>query len=426
MSGLEALRWFALAILAAIVAVAGQNEAEAANNLGLKTFPLTIVNNSGLAQDMYVYIWAQYDNKYYYISNVQGDMTQFRSTKGRFASFGINAGTAKRFVVQLPQLSAARVTISYDKPMQVLVSAAGAPSTPIGWSKSDPNLDTLFDWFEYTWADVAPGSLPALPANSTSLNTNATQVDMFGLPMMIRMTGVDPNNKPQTTAAGFSTPDARRSIVTAMARAPTPWRNLVVRNAGGFPVRVISPYNGINFGTFPQNQLAPYIAKVWSRYVKPGLTATTNATGVKAIFTGRIQDGNLVFSIPAVAGQTVTFAKPTSQMAYEGYLGTVPVGAGATLQAQAAQLATYVQAALLRSTMLTVPDISACPGVKAYYVNNPINWYSKIIHKYAYRNQAYGFGWDDNCNQASDYTVFNPKRVTLIINAIVPPKKAAH
>lgn len=422
MPGLQSLRWLAAAILATIIAVAGQSKAEAANNLGLKTLPLTILNRSGLGQDMYVYIWANYNNKFYYISNVNGDMTQFKSTNGKFANFGINAGKAKRFVVQLPQLSASRVTISYGKPMQVMVSG-GAPSTPIGWSKSDPNLNTLFDWFEYTWADVAPGSQPALPANSTSLNTNATQVDMFGLPMMIRMNGVDPNNNPQTTAAGFNKPGARQGIVRALAKAPAPWRNLVVRNANKFPVRVISPYNGMDFGSFPQNQLDPYINQVWARYTKPGLVATTNATGVNATFTGLVQNGNLVFSIPHAAGQTVTFAKPTSQMAYQGYLGTVPAGASSTLQAQAAQLATYIQAALLRSTMLTVPNISSCPGVNAYYVNNPINWYSKIIHQYAYKKLAYGFGWDDNCNQASDYTVFNPKGVQLIINAIVPPKR---
>lgn len=418
------LGWTKTLILAAIVAVFAHAKVEAANNLGLKTVPLTILNNSGTQMDMYVYIWANYNNKFYYVSNANGDMTQFTSTNNKFANFGLNAGNGKKYTIQLPQLSAARVTISYGKPMQVMVSSGGAPSTPIGWSSSDPNLHTLFDWFEYTWADVAAGSLPNLPANSTSLNTNATQVDMLGLTMMLRMNGVDPNNNPQVTAAGFNTPGARQNIMNSLAKAPAPWRNLVVRNPSKFPVRIISPYNGMAFGTFPQSQLAPYINKVWSRYMKPGLLATTNATGVNATFTGLVKNNQLVFSIPKTTGQTVTFAKPTSQMAYEGYLGTVPAGASATLQAQAAQLATYIQAALLRSTMLTVPNISSCPGVKAYYVNNPVNWYSKIVHQYAYKNLAYGFGWDDNCNQASDYTVFNPKGVQLVINALVPPKKS--
>ncbi len=418
----KAFGWVKVAVLAAVVAITAQEKVEAANNIGLDTVPLVIVNKSGSTEDMYVYIWANYNGKFYYVSNANGDMTQFTSTNNQFQPFGLNAGTAKRYTVQLPQLSAARVTVSYGKAMQVLVSSTGSPSTPVGWSSSDPNLHTLFDWFEYTWAD---GGNANLPPNSTNLNANATQVDMLGLTMMVQMTGVDALNNPTRTAAGFNKPAARQNIMTALAKAPKPWRNLVVRDASKFPVRIISPYNGMAFGTFPQNQLAPYINKVWSRYLKPGLIATTNAGGVNTTFTGLVKNNQLVFSVPKVTGQTVTFAKPTSLMAYQAYPGTVPAGASATLQAQAAQLETYIQAALLRTTMLTVPNISSCPGVKAYYVNNPINRYSQIIHQYAYKKQAYGFGYDDNCNQASDYTVFNPTGVRLVINAIVPPKKNA-
>lgn len=396
--------------------------AEAANNLGLDTLPLTIVNNSGLSTPMYVYIWAEYNSANYYVSAANGTMTKLTSTGGKFQPFGLSAGTAKTYTVQIPKLSAVRVYVSYGRQMQVNVGSNGSPSTPVGWAKSDPNLTTLFDWFEYTWVD---GGNANLPPNSTNLNGNATQVDMLGLTMMLRLKGVDATNKPILTAAGFNTATARQNIMTALQKAPAPWRNLVIKGSGNVPVRAISPYNGMAYGTFPTNQLAGYINQVWHKYRKPLMRTTTNAGGVTGNFVGVVQGNNLVFSQPHTTGQTVTFAKPTSLMAYQAYPGTVPAGASATLKAQAAQIETYVQAALMRTTMLKNGNISSCPSPKTYYVNKPVNMYSKIIHQYAFKRQAYGFGYDDNCNQASDYTVFNPTGVQLTIQAVVPPKTKA-
>src|SRR5438034_107496 len=75
-----------------------------------------------------------------------------------------------------------------------------APSAPCGWcgagnTENNNNFNTIFDWVELAW--TGDGSV-------TTMGGNTTEVDMFGLPLLLALAGTDPvNNQPAIEYAGF-------------------------------------------------------------------------------------------------------------------------------------------------------------------------------------------------------------------------------
>ncbi len=408
----------AAALLA--VMIAAEPAHAATNNQNQETVPLTIYNRSGLPGTWYVLVTGQ-DNstgQYWYVSDTSGDVSSFPyGTKPSYVSpykqYGIAFTKKTAITLNVPTLTATRIYVSYGRKMWIQPTK-GVPSTPNGWQSTDKNYSTLFDWAEYTWNDVAQ------PSNfQTSLNGNLTQVDMLGLPMLLEFAGASATKPSVVTRAGFSSPKSRSQIFAAFAAAGAPWSNLVARPGRGIPLRVNSPYNGMKAGVLPKNQLAGYINKVFSTYGSKTMVANTNAIpGPDVTFNGKVSGGNLVFTQEGNSANTVIFAKPTSNQAYSGYGPSNLAPNGTPLQLQGSQIGTMVQAGFMRGTMITEPTISACPGTSAYYVNAPVNMYAKIMHQYAYQHKAYGFGYDDRCNQSSDESVFDPTEMALTIMPI--------
>jgi|GEM_PF-1653178 len=410
------------------MAVAGFSGAgQAANNKGFDTIPLTITNNTGYDGDIYVYAWGQWPaqapSTWYYVTNADGDVSTY-AYMPTYENVGFSIGSGKSVTIQIPQLVASRVYFSLGKPMKIVAGTTGAPSTPSGWTKGGPNMDTVFDWFEYSWE----------PAGNTDpfLNGNTTQVDMLGLPMKLTFSGDGPPpsyKSGYSQTRGFTNPNARSKIFAAIQKknVSKQYRRLLLAKKAKIPTRIISPYNGIKYGVFNKNQLSGYINSVWKKYRRAHMVATTtagtpaNQPAVTYKFLGKVRGNRLTFDrvSPAPAVNNVaTFMKPTSQQAFQGWGPTQTYPAGSAEGAQAAALGTFLQAGLMRTTILKKANISACPKntKKAYYRNKPVNFYSKIIHLYALKHQAYGFGYDDMCNQASDMQVFNPTgvKVTLL------------
>ncbi len=417
---------FKTAIIAAVAALAALlatvSAGEAANNKGMATIPLTLINKSGHRGKMFVMVYGQLGSTWYVVTNKKGDVAALPDSN-TYRPYGLNVGRKKKLTIRVPELMHSRVYVSFGKKLQ-LISPGGAPTPTSGWSKLDqnndtnPNFYTLFDWFEYSWGPQPAPVPPLLPANATYINGNQTQVDMFGIPMLFTFVGVDANNKVSVLKGGFSSAKARKNIFTALRRAGAPWHSLVVDPHRGIPLRAISPYNGISMGTFPSNQLDSYIDQVWAKYT--GATAAktliANTTGPTQNFTGQVSGTSLVFT--RSTGGTATFSKPTTMQAYQAWAPTVSDPGDGDLVTGAGEIETYVQAALLRSTMLVNNDIGTCPSKTPYYRYAPVDQYSKIIHQYAYKHLAYGFGYDDHCNQGSDQQVFQPRKVILRIQAL--------
>ncbi len=396
------------AIVAAALTATESFAGEAAEGAKFDTMPMTIVNNSGYRGKMFVFIYGMDEElNWYRVINKAGDVAPFPDTSAHTA-YGIKFKNKKKARIRLPELISARVYISYGKKLKF--SSPGAePSPPEGWSASDKNYKTLFDRFEYDWIpessffDWGISPSPKLPANSTYLIGRLTQVDMIGIPMLYTVKGVNVNNKPTKIRVGFDKPGARDKILTRMRDAGHPWKGLLIADGRNGPLRAISPYDGIGAKIFPANQLDSYIDQVWSKYASSTMTAVLQGDPVLR-FTGKVSGGELVFTAKGPDGFTIPYGKPTTMQLY----GERPSIAYLDLD-------NMLKATFMRSTILADGDISACPDPAVYYKNTPVNMYAKILHKHAYQHKAYAFGFDNECDQASDSRIFNPTSLTLKI-----------
>ncbi len=233
---------------------------------------------------------------------------------------------------------------------------------PAGWVTSDPNYPVLHDCAEFTY-------------NSSGMFCNTTMVDMFSVPMSIRLTGA----KEQTT--GTLRPGGRASVFAAVGRNAE-FERLVVDDT-----RVLAPGHGLDAGLFPKDYLAPYIDEVWSAYTGRDLVVTTNA----GAFTGRVRGERLTFSGPA----EVSFARPSTRdvLFCDGTLAAPNDGT-------TGPVAAVLGAGFNRSTLVSHP---AQPTTEPadFYRGDLSNHYSAALHAASADGKAYGFAFDDVADFAS-------------------------
>jgi len=381
-----------------------------ANNLGLRTIPFRIVNNTGHAGDLFLYVIGEVasNGKSYYLSNVNGDVTIVPQLL-QPTSLGLNLGAQTTYDVMLPQLRATRIFFSFDRGLVVTATAEGAPpSAPPGWVQTDPNFNTLFDFAEFTWLDDVQ------PSNFTStLGINATQVDMFGFAMLIALTGTDDaGTVGAVKKAGFNDSAARKKIFSALQSAGKPWRTLIMGDGRTVPLRVIAPYHGIEMGVFPANFLDDYIDQVWTFYTRKQLSAMSE----NRTYAGTIQDGLMVFNEVGGPDPPFKFDKPTSKAAFENAMpvrGCVvnnpPAWCG-----RAGAIGALMGAGFMRTTLLAATNLNKC-AVKSFYQNAPVNMYAETFHQYSLRQLAYSFGFDDTCDQSSFIQIHDPTKLQITI-----------
>jgi hypothetical protein len=365
------------------------------NNIGRELIPLTILNQTQ-RDNLYFYVVGTTEpltpeNHWYYLSDLNGNVTLCTPSNGEI-SYSLPLTEAET-VIQLPRLSGIRVYFSFDKQLYLTVGANGIPSSPAGWLK-DTNFQTLFDWVEGTWE---------VNATDMTLGANTTQVDMFGLPFALALTGFDANKQPLTVTGGFSHGGLRHQIFDALKQTPAPWKNLVISDAStGEDYRALSPYHGMELDLFPRSQLDDYIDRVWEKYT----TETLTASAENVTFTGQVSGGNLVFSDGA--GDTITFPKPDSFTVYTS--GPMPTKSSA----KAGVIQAALQAAFMRSTLLLSSILPDCTATD-YYQGEPVNLYAKTFHQFGTDGGAYAFGFDDVCSRSSFIIVHNPRSAAITL-----------
>jgi Beta-1,3-glucanase len=404
----------ALAFAAGVLWDAGAVRAqgvEKQNNLGLRTVPFRIVNHTNHPGKLYVYINGLVPtrgNRSFYVSNRSGNLTIVPQSATP-QSLALDLGRNEVVNLQLPQLTAMRIYFSLGRPVLVTATAQGAPpSTPAGWVKTDPNYRTIFDWTEFTWVDDPPAA-----RSDSTIGGNATQVDMFGIPMLIALRGHDDDGNPVTRKSGFSDAGARQKIFTDLANAGRPWSRLVLGANNVMPLRVIAPYHGMDFGVFPQNQLQGYINQVFQRYGSDSnrLTGQTQ----NRTYRGRVVGGDLVFT-ELNGSETFKFKKPNSKQAYQNDLPPIPnplTPAGDRARAIGALLG----GAFMRTALLLNSNLNACRKAQ-FYRDRPVNVYGRVFHTYGLRRLAYAFGFDDTCDQSSFVQVHDPAALTITLQGL--------
>jgi Beta-1,3-glucanase len=286
----------------------------------------------------------------------------------------------------------------------------------------DLNFNTIFDSVETTWEDQPP--IPGHAEITTNLGTNVTEVDLFGLPQQFTVQGIDPGTfQPGALGNGFLTTARRPTLLNTLQSFGPPWSNLIVANRA----RAISPNHAIHAtlaplnNLFPSNQLDGYINQVFQKYTTSFLTTTVSVAACPSCPTvtynlsGSTATGEFVFSDPHHGGAVFSFAKWSTLNAYDGnfpYGSLSPQSAEDILAALA--VGAKLQGALMRTTLLVNTNLDAC-ATSQFYVNSPVNMYAQLWHSAGKHGRAYGFGFDDTCDQSSFRLIFNPTKLTITL-----------
>ncbi|MFJ6737984.1 glycoside hydrolase family 64 protein [Streptomyces sp. NPDC091279] len=356
------------------------------NTAAAGPLPVTVVNSSGSFDNASVHL--------YVVGNVDGRQVRLTpegtvvpvaaSDNGAdgFTDYAIPLVGSGETKLSLPYMSG-RIYVSLGQKLKFKAvtdgNGAAALQYPAGWVASDPNYGVLHDCAEFTY-------------NAAGMFCNTTMVDMFSVPLAIRLTG----EKDQTT--GTLRPGGRAAAFAAVKQVAE-FAPLVVDDT-----RIIAPGHGLDAGLFAQDYFAPYIDEVWSAYTGKDLTVTTNA----GTFTGRVRGDQFTFSGPA----SVSFAKPTTRdvLFCDGNLAAPNDGT-------TGPVAAVLGAGFNRSTLLSVPAQPATDPA-AFYQGALTNHYAKAIHAATEDGKAYGFAFDDVADFASYIQDPTPKSFTLTLTPL--------
>ncbi|MFJ2607857.1 glycoside hydrolase family 64 protein [Streptomyces sp. NPDC087425] len=356
------------------------------NTAAAGPLPVTVVNSSGSFDNASVHL--------YVVGNVDGRQVRLTpegtvvpvaaSDNGAdgFTDYAIPLVGSGETKLSLPYMSG-RIYVSLGQKLKFKAvtdgNGAAALQYPAGWVASDPNYGVLHDCAEFTY-------------NAAGMFCNTTMVDMFSVPLAIRLTG----EKDQTT--GTLRPGGRAAAFAAVKQVAE-FAPLVVDDT-----RIIAPGHGLDAGLFAQDYFAPYIDEVWSTYTGKDLTVTTNA----GTFTGRVRGDQFTFSGPA----SVSFAKPTTRdvLFCDGNLAAPNDGT-------TGPVAAVLGAGFNRSTLLSVPAQPATDPA-AFYQGALTNHYAKAIHAATEDGKAYGFAFDDVADFASYIQDPTPKSFTLTLTPL--------
>jgi hypothetical protein len=333
------------------------------------TLPLTIVNDSGSFDNanVHVYIVGNQDGRQVRVTpdGALAPIAVSDNGPDGFTDYAIGLAGSGETRLTLPYLSG-RIYVSLGQKLRFKAVTDGngnaALQYPAGWVTSDPNYPVLHDCAEFTY-------------NASGMFCNTTMVDMFSVPLSIRLTGAKDQSTGTLRAGG------RAAAFTAVRQAEE-FAPLVVEDR-----RVIAPGHGLDAGLFAKDYLAPYIDEVWSTYTGRDLTVTTNA----GTFTGRVRGERFTFDGPA----QVSFAKPSTRdvLFCDGSLAAPNDGT-------TGPVAAVLGAGFNRTTLLSHPA-QPTTDAAAFYRTDLTNHYAKAMHAATQDGKAYGFAFDDVADFAS-------------------------
>lgn len=386
-----------LACLAALGSIGAAGAAHA------QTVPVTILNKTGISGKLYVTVLGlQPGTATHLYSDAAGNTKPFATENPTPSDYGFNT-TGNSITFQVPQLQSARIYVSFCQPSYITVTRSNngagslAPNTPAPWVPTDANYKTVIDYAEF---DYRPGG-NGLP----HFDTDLTQVDTLGIPMQLNLKSAS-----QNLTSGFNNAASGPAILAALATA-SPYNKLVVRDSKKRALRVLIPEKAMALAPsdpnyFPNTTLNNYIDQVFTNFAKPGKSFTLNDG--TTVYTGTVVNNQLQLK-PNNGGDATVFGKPSTQYVWQN---GAPFASGN--QGPAGNLQRYIQAAFLRSIFLTNSDISACP-VKNAYTQPPINAYSSLMHANSIHGGAYGFAYDDVCENSSNIALDNPTQLTITL-----------
>ncbi|MFF1784296.1 glycoside hydrolase family 64 protein [Streptomyces virginiae] len=336
------------------------------------TVPLTIKNNSGRTEPVYVYNlgtqlatgrqgWADAGGTFHPWP-VGGNPP----TPAPDASI-VGPANGQTKTIRIPKLSG-RVYFSIGQKIVFKLSTGGLVQ-PAVQNPSDPNRNILFNWSEYT-------------LNDAGLWINSTQVDMFSAPYAV---GVKAANG-TVTNTGRLKPGGYNAVFGQLRSAG--WGGLIQNRPDGTPLRALSPGHGIEAGAIPAGVMNDYINRVWNKYSSSTLTVTPFADRPDIRYYGRVS-GNVMNFTNGSGAVVTSFQKPDSDSVFGCYKLL-----DAPNDLVRGPISRTLCAGFNRSTLLTNAAQPDSNGAN-FYRDAVTNHYSRVIHGQMVDGKAYGFAFDD-------------------------------
>ncbi|MGW0657396.1 glycoside hydrolase family 64 protein [Streptomyces umbrinus] len=338
------------------------------------TIPLEIKNTSGRGDQVYIY------NIGTLLSTGQQGWADANGTFHAWPAGGnpptpapdasiAGPANGQTKTIRMPKFSG-RVYFSYGQKLVFKLTTGGLVQ-PAVQNPSDPNVNILFNWTEYT-------------LNDAGLWINSTQVDMFSAPYAV---GVK-NTAGATKNTGHLKPGGYNGFFNALRGQPGGWANLIRTRSDGTVLRALAPGHGIEAGALPSTVMNDYINRVWSKYSTSTLTVTPFADQPGTKYYGRVS-GNVMNFTNGSGAVVTSFQKPDSDSIFGCYKLL-----DAPNDLVRGPISRTLCAGFNRSTLLTNPNQPDTSSA-GFYQDAVTNHYSRKIHAQMVDGKAYGFAFDD-------------------------------
>lgn len=305
-----------------------------------------------------------------------------------------------------------RIYLSVGVPKLPFTATAGGYTAPV--FTTQPGYLTLFDWIEFSYDSAG------------NFNGNTTQVDQFGLPLTL--TGTPGGTLQGVLTASRSTiMNAALSAVSGLGSATlsvmVPSAAAAAYPAGLELLRVVSPKTANAAGSFG-NTFDSAIAAAYTTWQSTPLVTFEQSTS--AYYTGYVPTsgpnaGTLVF----VSGNHPSLADASSQptaftVAGGGVIPTNDVwqcaNSLASGSADQKNVQKQIAAMFNRGVLTTSLNDAACPSASNFYANgSTFNPWAKTFHAYSANGLAYGFPYDDVCDQNPSIALSPTASVTIAL-----------
>ncbi|WP_277037250.1 glycoside hydrolase family 64 protein [Actinacidiphila oryziradicis] len=381
-----------MTVAAGLTAVGVTSRAEAAVPA---TIPLQITNNSGRSDQVCIY------NLGTLLSTGQQGWADASGTFHAWPAGGnpptdapdasiAGPANGQSTTLQMPKFSG-RVYFSYGQKLVFKLTTGGLVQ-PAAQNPSDPNVNILFNWSEYT-------------LNDAGLWINSTQVDMFSAPYAVGVKLADGTvkNTGHLKAGGYN------GFFNALKGQPGGWANLIQTRSDGTILRALAPGHGLESGALPATIMDDYVNRVWSKYATSTLTVTPFTDQPNTKYYGRVS-GNVMNFTDSSGAVVTTFQKPDADSIFGCYKLL-----DAPNDLVRGPISRTLCAAYNRSTLLVnsnQPDTSST----AFYQDVVTNHYARKIHAQMADGKAYAFAFDDVGNYESLVNDSNPQRAYITLD----------
>lgn len=268
----------------------------------------------------------------------------------------------------IPHIAGGRIWFSIGSKLTFLLNPGPALVEPSVTNPSDPNINIMWDFCEFTWS-------------SSQMYANITYVDFVSIPVALTLKNKSGESQHVSGMDSDGLATVCNGLKAQAAADGAGWDKLIV-HSGGANLRALSPNNGITTqGGILGSYFSSYVDQVYSKYTGSNLTINTQAQWGNV--TGQVSGSNLV-----VDG--ISFSKPSSADIFSNSTGPFAF-TGAEQGAITARLA----AAFNRSTLLTVANQPEGENPANYYKNAITNHYARIVHAANLDGRGYAFPYDD-------------------------------